>query len=260
VTLALLTLALGALAPLSGCRGDRADARPRQFLPDMDKQPKWKPQSETEFFALQDGSRRTQRVPDPNAVAFGRRSFDPSTYAAEPWAAGYMTERASFLAEDDAYFRGRAAGADEFLDVMPVEITPELLALGRDKFNINCAACHGYLGDGQSMVAKAGMTPIPANFHDEKYKDRAQRTAKDGYIFDVVRNGLWNEVTGANRMPAYGHNITPDETWAIIAYLRALQASQDMPIDSPAIPEAARAELLRRRPAPEPETPAGGES
>ncbi len=249
-------------APLAGCRGDRADARPRRILPDMDLQPKWKPQTETEFFVMQDGSARTQRVPDPNVIAFGRRSFDPAVYAAEPWAAGYMTERDSFLADDDRFYKGIDGGPEDFLDYMPVEITPELLALGQAKFNVNCVACHGYLGDGQGMVAKAGMTPIPANFHDEKYKDRSQRTAKDGYIYDVVRNGLWNEITGANRMPAYGHNISPEETWAIIAYMRALQASQSMAVDAPGIPESARAELLRRRPEPEPETPAedGGES
>ncbi len=259
--LALLGAALAIAAPMSGCRGDRTDARPRRILPDMDKQPKWKPQSETEFFALQDGSSRTQRVPEAGTIAFGRRSFDPATYGAEAWAAGYMTERSSFLADDDAFFRGRepGGGPDDFLDVMPVEVTPEMLALGREKFNINCVACHGYVGDGQGMVAKAGMTPIPANFHDPKYTDRSQRTAKDGYIYDVVRNGLWNEITGANRMPAYGHNVTPEETWAIIAYIRALQASQSMAIDSPAIPESARAELLRRRPEPAPAED-GGES
>lgn len=265
VGLTLLGGALTLAAPLAGCRGDRTDARPRRIFPDMDLQPKWKPQTETEFFALQDGTFRTQRIPDPNAVAFGCRSFDPATYGAEPWAAGYMTERASFLAEDDAFYRGTDGTPDGFLDVMPLEVTPELLELGRDKFNINCAACHGYLGDGDSMVAKAGMTPIPSNLLDEKYIDRAQRTAKDGYMFDVIRNGLWNEVTGANRMPAYAHNISAEETWAVIAYLRALQASQTMAVDSPAIPETARAELLRRRPepepAPEPGTPAedGGE-
>ncbi|MEZ6241846.1 MAG: cytochrome c [Phycisphaerales bacterium] len=258
LTLAMLGASVSFVAPLAGCRGDRTDKRPHRFFPDMDKQPKWKPQSETEFFALQDGSRRSQRVPDEHAIAFGRRSFDPSTYGAEPWASGYMTERASFLAEDDAFYRGKGADG-EFIDVMPVDVTPELLALGRQKFEINCVACHGYLGDGQGMVAKAGMSPVPANFHDEKYKDRSQRTAKDGYIYDVVRHGLWNEVTGENRMPSYGHNITPEETWAIIAYVRALQASQDVAIGSASIPEATRVELIRRRPEPKPETAPGAE-
>ncbi len=134
--------------PLAGCRGDRADARPRRILPDMDLQPKWKPQTETEFFVMQDGSARTQRVPDPNVIAFGRRSFDPAVYAAEPWAAGYMTERDSFLADDDRFYKGIDGGPEDFLDYMPVEITPELLALGQAKYNITCAACHGQNGEG----------------------------------------------------------------------------------------------------------------
>lgn len=243
----LLGAALLAGISMTACRGDRTDARPRQFLPDMDDQPKWKPQSETEFFALQDGTKRTQRRPDPNAVAFARRDFDPVRYADEPWAQDYMVQRASFLAEDDAYFTGKT-GPDEFVETIPATVTREMLELGRKQFEINCVACHGYKGDGQGTVALAGMSPIPANLLDPKYTDPAQRISRDGYMFDVIRNGLWNEITGANRMPAYGHNIDAEEAWAIVAYIRALQVSQGVSPDDPEIPDSQRSTLMRTRP------------
>lgn len=249
----LLSVGVTLALPLSGCRGDRTDARPRQFFPDMDDQPKWKPQSETVFFALQDGTRRTQREPDPNTVAFGRRSFDPVANADAPWARGYTLERASFLAEDDAYYTGKT-GPDTFVDTIPAPVTREMLELGRRKYEINCVACHGYLGDGKGMVALAGYSPAPANLLDPKFSDPSQRSAKDGHMFSVIRDGLWNEITGANRMPAYGHNISADEAWAIVAYIRVLQASQNVSPDDPSIPDAQRTALSRTRPA----APAGG--
>ena len=244
-----LTLGAALLAGLSmsACRGDRTDARPRQFFPDMDDQPKWKAQSETEFFALQDGTMRTQREPDPNAVAFARRDFDPERYADEPWAHEYMVQRASFLAEDDAYYTGKS-GPDEFIDTIPVSVTREMLELGRKEFEINCVACHGYKGDGKGTVAEAGYAPVPANLLDAKFSDPSQRSAKDGHMFSVIRDGLWNEITGANRMPAYGHNISAEEAWAIVAYIRVLQASQSVSPDDPAIPDSQRSTLMRTRP------------
>ena len=234
--------------PLAGCRGDRTDARPRQILPDMDDQPKWKAQSETEFFALQDGTRRTQREPDANTVAFGRSSFHPERFGAEPWAADYTLERASFLAENDAYYTGKT-GPDAFVDAIPTTVTREMLELGRRKFEINCVACHGYMGDGKGTVAEAGYTPVPANLLDPKFSDPSERSAKDGHMFSVIRDGLWNEITGANRMPAYGHNISADEAWAVVAYIRVLQASQNVSPDDPGIPDSQRSLLTRSRPA-----------
>lgn len=245
-------LLLGASAllamPLAGCRGDRTDARPRQILPDMDDQPKWKAQSETEFFALQDGTRRSQREPDANTVAFGRRSFDPVANADAPWASDYGVERASFLAEDDAYYTGKT-GPDSFVDTIPASVTREMLELGRTQYDINCVACHGYLGDGKGTVAELGYTPMPANLLDPKFSDPMQRSAKDGHMFSVIRDGLWNDITGANRMPAYGHNISAEEAWAIVAYVRVLQASQSVSFEGAEIPDSERSELIRRRPA-----------
>src|SRR5687768_11368078 len=91
---ALALIAAGAALP--ACRGDRKAKPPRQFLPDMDDQYKWKPQQESEFFA--DG--RTMRQPVAGTVAFGGTDF----VSEASWAAPFMAERTSLLAEDDALF------------------------------------------------------------------------------------------------------------------------------------------------------------
>lgn len=237
----MLLLAATAVA-LPGCRGDRSDKSPRQFLPDMDDQPKWNSQSETPFFA--DGS--SQRLPVEGAVAFGRTSLDPSQYGDKAWAASDMAERARMLHEDDTLYFGVMPGSDhagdaaEFVDYMPVPMTRELIERGRERFTIYCTPCHGYLGDGGGTVAKR-WSLLPANLVGGIYSDRAMRTGKDGYIFHVIRNGLWTPDGETNRMPSYGHAIDEHDAWAVVAYIRTLQASQTQIVDD--LPEALQERL-----------------
>src|SRR5690606_28449424 len=101
--------------------------------------------------------------------------------------------------------------------------TRALLERGEERFNIYCAACHGYTGDGAGMVGRRWSIPVPS-YHDPKYSDSAQRTGKDGYLFHVARYGLKNP-DGSTRMPAYGHALDAQDAWAVVAYIRALQAS-----------------------------------
>lgn len=223
---------------LPGCRGDRTDKPPRQLLPDMEDSPKWKPQSKSEFFA--DG--RTMRPPVPGTVAFGRVDFDPEAYRASGWARLWLDQRADLLKADDAFYRGVDADG-EFLDRAPVAITRELLARGRERFNIYCSACHGYGGDGQGLVGQRWAIPV-ANFHDPKYQDVQQRTGKDGYLFHVIRNGVGEP--GALTMPSYAHAISERDAWAIVAYVRALQASRRMDLE--ALPAEVRSRLTSLRP------------
>src|SRR3954469_25676660 len=87
--LMLLALLSGSVA---GCRGDREEKPPRQFFPDMDDQPKWKPQSKSDFYT--DG--RTMRKPVAGTVPFGRNPF----VAEEPWSKDFMEQRSDLLKED----------------------------------------------------------------------------------------------------------------------------------------------------------------
>ena len=230
----LATLALGALATgLPACRGDRSSKRPRQFFPDMDDQPKFKSQSETEFFA--DG--RTMRTPVPGAVAFGRTSL----VSGDEWAQSYASQRDQLLKADPGIYAGRdEAGA--FLTQIPANLPVDaaLLDIGQRKFNTYCAACHGYDGEGKGMVGQKWSYPLPS-FYDPKYADRSLDTGKDGYLWTVVRLGVY-DAQGVQKMPGYAHAITEHEAWGVVAYLRALQASRTGSLQD--LPEAQR-EILR---------------
>jgi mono/diheme cytochrome c family protein len=94
-----------------------------------------------------------------------------------------------------------------------------LVERGRERYNINCAICHGLTGGGgtgdaaHGMVGRYGMIGI-ANYHDDRLRKEA-----DGYLFNVITNGKAS-------MAAYGHQVRVQDRWAIVSYIRALQLSQ----------------------------------
>jgi mono/diheme cytochrome c family protein len=112
------------------------------------------------------------------------------------------------------------------LAVSPVAPTPKLLATGQKRFDIHCALCHGLLGDGESQVALSMALRRPPNLH--LYRDVA-----DGYLYQVVTQGF-------GLMPSYAAELTPEERWAVVAYLRALQLSQHAAVDQLPAPLRAR--------------------
>lgn len=243
-----ITVSLAALAALGsfGCRGERTAERPRQFFPDMDDQPRYKPQRETAFFV--DG--RTQRPAVAGTVAYGRAPInteDPSI-ASTTWGAVFAVERARLLDADPALYEGVAdpAAAPEtpeaWLASIPVDVDRTLIELGRKNFNIYCATCHGFEGDGQGTVGVRWAVPV-ANFYDEKYRDPAQFTGRDGYIFHVARNGLYDP-NGVLRMPGYRHALDEREAWGVVAYIRVLQAARGVSIDDQAIPGNERERII----------------
>jgi len=99
---------------------------------------------------------------------------------------------------------------------MPAEVSvnQETLARGHERYNIYCAPCHSRLGDGNGMIPSRGYKH-PPSYHDERL-----RKAPLGYFFDVMTNGF-----GA--MPDYASQIPPRDRWCIVAYIRALQLSQN---------------------------------
>lgn len=234
-TLALLLAATGMALPLIGCHGDRSEKPPHQFFPDMDDSPKFKPQEQTEFFA--DG--RTMRAPEAGTVAFGLWTFTEESLPADAaWSSTFLREREDMLADDVETYTGLNADGTP-VAMMPMAVTSELLARGEERFNIFCSACHGYAGDGQGMVGRRWSAPVPS-FHDAKYKDRSEPTAGDGYLFHIARNGL-KHPDGRYRMPAYGHAMTVEDTWAVVAHIRVLQQAFDN--DPQSLPAEARGQL-----------------
>lgn len=246
---------------LAGCRGDREDQPPRQFFPDLDDQPKWKPQTKSDFFA--DG--RTMRPEVTGAIAYSRVAFDPSSLdmntPAEDrpkWSMKYLKERDDFLAEDRAFYTGKAAD-DTFLPRIPVAFDRAVVERGRLKYDIYCSACHSTVGDGNGMVGQQWSYPLP-NFHDDKYKkpdpgNPAGIQHLDGYLFHTIRNGIPDTAKlGEYKMPAYGHAINESDAWAVVAYIRALQASRDAAAADLPPGKAEELEKLRR---PNAAAPAG---
>jgi len=99
-------------------------------------------------------------------------------------------------------------------DAIPFPVTQEVLARGQERFNIFCAPCHSRTGDGKGMIVQRGFQP-PPSYHTDRL-----RKAPLGYFYGVVTNGF-----GA--MPEYASQIPPRDRWDIVAYIRALQLSQN---------------------------------
>ncbi|MBZ9797275.1 c-type cytochrome [Mesorhizobium sp. ES1-4] len=122
----------------------------------------------------------------------------------------------------------RDAGLAATPDKFPYPVTMALLQRGRQRFDIFCSPCHGRTGDGHGMVVQRGF-PAPPSYHQD-----ALRKAPDRHFYDVITNGY-----GA--MYSYAARVPPNDRWAIVAYIRALQYSRHAPGD--ALPVNLRAKL-----------------
>lgn len=107
---------------------------------------------------------------------------------------------------------GQQATYPDDIEDFPLPITQETVARGRERYEIFCSACHGFTGNGDGMIVRRGYRRA-ASFHTD-----VLRQAPVGHFFDAITNG-W----GA--MPSYAPQIPPGDRWAIIAYIRALQLS-----------------------------------
>lgn len=113
----------------------------------------------------------------------------------------------------------------------PLEITMPVLERGRERFDIYCSPCHGRTGDGRGIMVNRGYVP-PPTYHSDRLRD-----ATDGHIFNVITYGIRN-------MKGYKHQIPPKDRWAIIAYMRALQRSQNATLED--VPQEKRSQLRAR--------------
>ena len=145
------------------------------------------------------------------------------------------------LSTDPFFDTGKMNGA--VADGFPMPVSRELVDRGHQRFDIYCSECHGRLGDGNGMIPARGYRR-PPSFHTQTL-----RTATTGHLFDGMTNGF-----GA--MPPYGSMIPPSDRWAIVAYIRALQISQNATVGD--VPPNERASL--DAPAAEPAAPAHGGS
>ncbi len=172
---------------------------------DMQDQPKMVPQRGTDFFADHRGAR--PQVLD--TVARGQ------------------------LREDSYFYTGVVQGANgyrEELNQMPFPVTLEVLKRGQERFNIYCTPCHSRVGNGQGEIVQRGYKPA-ANFHDQ-----VRMSQPISHYFYVMTHGY-----GA--MPDYSAQLAPEDRWAVAAYIRALQLSQEATVAD--VPAGAQVQELK---------------
>lgn len=223
-----------AIVAVFGLRGQKSTGSPIEVFPDMVRQPKVRAQAPFGFFA--DG--RGARVPVPGTVPIGyempprlgESSFEPVATEMN------VRSRLGFSEGTDYYNTGKMEA--NWGTGLPVTVTPELMERGRQRFNINCAVCHGMTAAGDGITKQYGLTSV-ATLQDERIRKMA-----DGEIFNTITHGK-------NTMLAYGPNVTVSDRWAIIAYLRALQRSQNA--TEADVPPDHRAELAEVKAEQKPE-------
>lgn len=172
------------------------------LLQDMDEQPRYETQNYSPVFA----DRRAMRLPVAGTIARG------DLLGPDELVLGYDTG-------DD--------GKPRFVTEFPeqIEVNRRLLERGRNRYNIYCLPCHGVDGAAAGPVnlralALRGSWISAANLHDQAIRDRAP-----GHIYNTIVNGI-------RSMAPYGPLVTDvEDRWAIVAYVRALQLSQNAPID-----------------------------
>lgn len=146
----------------------------------------------------------------PRFKPLARSDFYSDLRSARPPVEGTVAR--GQLHEDSYFYTGKMGNAPG--DYMPFAVNEEVLARGQERFNIYCSPCHSELGDGNGVIVQRGYR-APPSYHTDRL-----RKAPLGYFFDVMTNGF-----GA--MPEYASQIPTRDRWNIVAYIRALQLSQN---------------------------------
>ena len=189
----------------------------------MAQQPAYRPLQPSGFFADRRGSRPVVEGTVPRGELpigpyhTGRKETDPAKVAAVIAAPNPLAAAAQ-ASTDSA-----SAYVDEL--PFPAEELGTMLRRGQERYNIFCAPCHDRVGTGRGMIVERGFTPPPSLHTDRargfalKKQDVPLRDSPVGYYFEVITQGF-----GA--MPSYRAQVPAEDRWAIVAYVRALQASQ----------------------------------
>jgi mono/diheme cytochrome c family protein len=196
-----------------GFRGSHFRRPPLYIFPDMERQPKLRPQTANAFF----DNGLSSRLPVAGTIARSQPIHvgDKLVY---PW-------------QDSPVTTGLVAGTTNFVELNPLPVTDELLHRGQQVFDITCAACHSKVGDGNGTPKRIGAMAVVGNLHDKRIVELA-----DGELFNTISYGK-------NLMQGYAANLPVQDRWAAVAYLRALQLSRLGALDE--VPEAVRGTLRK---------------
>lgn len=181
-------LLIAAGLSLVACRGNKSEVPPVHIIQNMDFQQYYKPQESSPWFL----DKRASRPTPANTVAQGR------------------------LKTDRALHEGRGEDG-RLLDGLPasIELNDALLARGQQRYDIYCAPCHAKSGYGDGIVVTRGLKVVPPSYHTANLKAMPL-----GHIYDVIKNGK-------GTMMPYAAQIPVEDRWAIAAWVRVLQVSQD---------------------------------
>jgi mono/diheme cytochrome c family protein len=190
---------------------------------DMYDQPRYEPLEASDFFG--DGLSARPRV--EGTIPLGGLRDDEPFYTGKD--RGELVGQIPAAAYRATYDREARHFGRPFDETESAELRLALLKRGRERFDIYCSVCHGRTGDGDGMIVRRGFRQ-PPSYHSDRL-----RAAPAGHFYEVMTNGF-----GA--MPSYANRIEVGDRWAIVAYIRALQLSQNAPLDD--VPADERNKLL----------------
>lgn len=174
---------------------------------DMQDQPRYRAYKKSEFFS---DNRASRELPE-GTVARGQLYENKAFYTGK---IDNPDPNAVVQTTTDATGNTLVSSFPNAIDEFPIPVTKELIDRGQERYNINCIVCHGPVGNGDGMIVRRGF-PQPPTYHDDRL-----RNAPVGHFFDVITNG-WG------KMNSYAYQVPPADRWAIVAYIRALQVSQN---------------------------------
>lgn len=160
------------------------------------------------------GACQQKMANQPRYDPLEKSDFFADGMSARPRIAGTVAR--GELSTDPFFDTGKINGA--LADGYPFAVTADVIDRGHERYDIYCSECHGRIGDGNGMIPSRGYRR-PPSFHSDTMRARTT-----GHIFDVMTNGFGG-------MPPYGKMIPTRDRWAIVAYIRALQLSQNAPVD-----------------------------
>jgi mono/diheme cytochrome c family protein len=152
---------------------------------------------------------RQQMAEQPRYEPLAKSEFFGDDRSARPQLEGTVAQ--GQLQADEHFYSGKIDGKPA--DAFPFTVTAEMLRRGRERFDIFCSPCHDRVGNGQGMIVRRGFRP-PPSLHIDRL-----RKVPPGHLYEVISQGFGS-------MPGYAEQVPPADRWAMAAYVRALQLSQ----------------------------------
>ena len=206
-------LLIALVVSVLGFRGSKSRREPLYIFPDMDRQQKYYPQMESDFFE----NGMADQLPPANTVVRGN-ALDRKGIFSEEYSAAQLKDLGLQTGKD-------AEG--NFVSEFPMDVTHGMMAKGKERFDIFCSACHGYAGDGNGAIKNfPGPSLAPANLTQTLFVQQPE-----GEIYNTIANGK-------NTMMAYGDKLNPEERWAVVLYVRALQRAANGSLED--VPDSER--------------------